>query len=67
MQSLQKWSASAKKWYVEEHHNPKEITERFGRNKSAMTRLLVKHVARKPPGRKRLLSEAACSRIETKL
>jgi transposase len=57
----------AKKWYLEDNHSPKEIAERLGRDKSTMARLLVKRLAHKPPGRKRLLSEAARDRIETKV
>ena len=35
-----------KKWYLEDSRSPREITERLGRDKSTMTRLLVKRVAR---------------------
>ncbi len=38
-----------KKWYLEDSRSPREITERLGRDKSTMTRLLVKRVARHVP------------------
>jgi ribosomal protein S25 len=37
----------ARKWYKEEKLKPSEIAKRLGRDKSVMTRLLVKRVTRR--------------------
>ena len=48
----------AKKWYEKDKLKPSEIAERLGRDKSALTRLLVLQSPRKQQGRKPLLTEA---------
>ena len=47
----------ARQWY-EDGVRPSEIAARLGRDKSALTRLLVKQVPRKKQGRARLLTKA---------
>ena len=42
----------AQKWYIEDEESPKEIAERLGRDKSTITRLLVKRAPRKQRGPK---------------
>lgn len=53
----------ARRWYVEEELAPSDIARRLGRNKSTLTRLLVKRVARKTLGRKRALSAGVVDRL----
>ena len=48
----------AKKWYFDENEKPGDITDLLGRDKSTLTRILVKQVPRKKKGRPRVLSEA---------
>ena len=57
----------ARQWYLVDNLSPKDNATRLGRDKSTLTRFLVKRAPRKPRGRKQLLSEATRSRIETKL
>ena len=56
----------AKKWYVD-GETTSEIAERLGRNRSSITRLLVKRVPRKKQGRKVVLNTAAVDKLEAKL
>ena len=48
----------AKVWYSSEHLTPAEIATRLGRDKSALTRLLVKQTPRKKQGAPPKLTEA---------
>jgi len=57
----------AKQWYVEDEETPAIIAERLGRDKSTLTRLLIKRAPRTAPGRKPLLTEAQKDRLEKKL
>ena len=57
----------AKKWYWEQQKNPREIADLLDRDKSTITRLLVKQVHRKKQGRPRALSEADIDFLERRL
>ena len=57
----------ARKWYEKEKLKPSVIAKRLGRDKSAMTRLLVKQTPRKKQGRKQLLSKADVDVLERRL
>ena len=48
----------AKKWYVEGKKKPGDIAVLLGRDKSTLTRTLVKQVPQKKQGRPRALSKA---------
>ena len=57
----------AKKWFVQNDETPADIADRLGRDKSTITRLLVKRVARKKQGRKPILDSAAVDKLQKKL
>ena len=57
----------AKSWYVEDGEKPAEIARRLGRDKSTVTRLLIKRAPRKTQGRKPILTEAQVDRLEKRL
>ena len=57
----------AKKWYWEDSKTPGAIAKLLGRDKSTLTRLLVKQVARKKQGRPRALTEADIDFLERRL
>ena len=57
----------AKKWYFEDKKKPGEIAVLLGRDKSTLTRTLVKQVPRKKQGRPRVLSEADVDFLERRL
>ena len=57
----------AKTWYNDEKLPPSQIAKRLGRNKSSLTRLLVKQTKRKPQGRPRALSKAQVDLLEKRL
>ena len=57
----------AKKWYSEDNMKPCEIARLLRRDKSTLTRLLVKQVERKKQGRPRVLSNADIDFLERRL
>ena len=57
----------ASKWYWEHRKAPSEIAGLLGRDKSTLTRFLVKQVSRKKQGRPPLLSEADMDVFERRL
>ena len=57
----------AKKWYFDENMKPADIAGLLGRDKSTLTRILVKQVPRKKQGRPRVLSEADIDFLERRL
>ena len=57
----------AKKWYFDDKKKPAEIADLLGRDKSTLTRALVKQVPRKKQGRPRVLSEADVDFLERRL
>jgi hypothetical protein len=57
----------ARKWYKEEKLKPSEIAKRLGRDKSVMTRLLVKRVTRKKQGRNPVLTDSEVEFLEKRL
>ena len=57
----------AKAWFVNDGEKPSEIARRLGRDKSTITRLLIKRRPRNAQGRKRLLTAAAVDKLEKKL
>ena len=57
----------ARKWYSDEQLSPSTIAQRLGRDRSVMTRLLVKKVTRKRQGRPRVLTEAQVDFLERRL
>ena len=57
----------AKAWYNDDQLPPSQIAKRLGRNKSSLTRLLVKQTKRKPQGRRRALSKARVDVLEKRL
>ena len=57
----------AKKWYFDENKKPADIAGLLGRDKSTLTRILVKQVPRKKQGRPRVLSEADIDFLERRL
>lgn len=57
----------AQKSFREKNMTPKKIADLLDRNKSTLTRLLVKQLPRKKQGKKRLLSEADVDRLERRL
>ena len=56
----------AKSWFLAGETSA-EIQKRLGRNRSTITRLLLKRVARKSQGRKPALADAAVDRLQAKL
>ena len=57
----------AKKWYFDENMKPADIAGLLGRDKSTLTRILVKQAPRKKQGRPRVLSEADIDFLERRL
>ncbi len=57
----------AKTWFEKNKLAPSEIAARLGRDKSVMTRLLVKQVPRKKQGRNAKLSKADVDALERRL
>ena len=57
----------AKKWYWEQNKKPGEIADLLDRDKSTLTRFLVKQAPRKKQGRPRVLSEADIDFLERRL
>ena len=57
----------ARRWFVEDGESTGEIARRLGRDRSTVTRLLVKRLPRKVQGRKRVLTPAAVDKLEKKL
>ena len=57
----------ARTWYAVDGESPREIARRLGRDKSTLTRLLVKRTPRKSQGRRSVLSTGQVDRIEAKL
>ena len=57
----------ASKWYWEHGKPPSEIAGLLGRDKSTLTRFLVKQVSRKKQGQPPLLSEANMDFLERRL
>ena len=57
----------ALKWYEEEGLKPSECAARLGRDKSTLTRRLVKQTALKKQGRKQTLTEAEVDFLEKRL
>ena len=57
----------AKQWYSEDKLGPGEIAQLLRRDKSTITRLVVKQLPRKKQGRPRVLSEADVDFLERRL
>ena len=57
----------AKRWYEVDELAPSDIAARLGRDKSVMTRLLVKQVPRKPQGAPKKLSGARIDLLAKRL
>ena len=57
----------ASKWYWEQGKAPSEIAGLLGRDKSTLTRLLVKQVSRKKQGRPPVFAEADIDLLERRL
>jgi transposase len=57
----------ANKWYNDDCMPPSEIAEQLGRDKSVITRLLVKQVPRKKQGRPQALTDAQAKFLKNKL
>ena len=57
----------ASKWYCEQSKPPSDIAALLGRDKSTLTRLLVKQVSRKKQGRPPVLTEADIDYLERRL
>ena len=55
----------AKMWYEDDDMSPREIADLLRRDKSTITRHVVKGVIPKPQGRPRALSEAERQRLPT--
>ena len=57
----------AKKWYIEDNEGTATIAKRLGRDRSTITRLVIKRLARRAQGRPQALTSAVLDRLEKRL